>query len=76
MPKPRQCPKCKTPSENISNTKDFYSLFNMKPEVSKEWFCNECGYNFDDNEILEKNYAEEANKDINPKSPKSGVNNL
>ena len=59
MPKPRQCPKCNTPSENISNAKDFYSLFNMKPEVLKEWFCHKCEHNFNTDEVLERKQVEE-----------------
>ena len=67
MSKPEQCPKCKTPSENISNTEDFYSLFNMRPEVSKRWFCHECEYNFDDDEISKGRNLEEVSKDAGSK---------
>lgn len=50
MPKPKECPKCK--SEEVTNAFDTLELFGENKIDYKKWFCANCDYNFGDDEAV------------------------
>lgn len=47
---PEKCPKCGAETEEISNVFEFAKFFGDDDHLEKEWFCNTCSYNFNDDE--------------------------
>lgn len=52
MSTPKECPKCK--SEDIDNVFELSDLFGISEEYKdyKKWFCQNCTYNFGDDEVV------------------------